>query len=130
MPTGQSDGGKFSTEVPSPQVTLVCIKLTETKQHRECKDSCSEISEETPACSQQRTEDLGNNLGGIHPRKELLGTVQRQDERTNVYVVVWGLEGPLRAKVEAGSSFWIEHDWTFCYPERSSLGAQEKHQGC
>jgi hypothetical protein len=32
FPTGQSDGGKFSVEVLSSQMTLACIKLTKNKK--------------------------------------------------------------------------------------------------
>lgn len=32
-PTGQSDGGAFSTDVPSSQMTLTCTKLTKPKHH-------------------------------------------------------------------------------------------------
>jgi hypothetical protein len=28
--TDQSDGGKFSTEIPSSQMILVCVKVTKT----------------------------------------------------------------------------------------------------
>jgi hypothetical protein len=118
---------------PPPQVTLVCVKLTGTNQHSGCKDSCSEISEKTPACSQQRTEDLGNKLGGIHPRNGLLGTVQSQHERTHVPMVVWGLEGQLRTKAEVGSALWIQalHDWAFCsLREVQCEDSRERDQGC
>lgn len=108
----------------SSQLRFPHVKLTDTSQHRGYRDSCSEVSEEIPACSQQTTEDLGNNLGGIPPRKRLLGTVQRQDERTHVCKVVWGLEGQLRTKVEVGSTSWIRavHDWAFCYPREVQFG--------
>lgn len=33
MPTGQSVGGNPSIEVPSCQMTLVCVKMAETTQH-------------------------------------------------------------------------------------------------
>lgn len=32
LPTGQSDEGNFLADDPSPQVTLVCVKSTETNQ--------------------------------------------------------------------------------------------------
>lgn len=112
-------------------VTLVCVKFTETNQHRGYKDSCSEVSEETPACSQQWTGDLGNNLGEIHLRKGFLGTVQRQDERTHVCKVVWRLEGQLRTKVEVGWTFWIQalHDWAFCPPREVQFGDSGERTG-
>lgn len=41
MHTGQSNGGNSSNEVPSSQVTLVCIKLRKTNQHTRVHDHCS-----------------------------------------------------------------------------------------
>lgn len=33
MPTGQSDEGIFSTDVPASQINLTCVKSTETRQN-------------------------------------------------------------------------------------------------
>lgn len=32
MPTGQSDGGMFSVEVLSSQMTMACVELTKTNK--------------------------------------------------------------------------------------------------
>lgn len=35
MPIGQSNGNNSSVEVPSLQITLDCVKMSNTRQHRD-----------------------------------------------------------------------------------------------